>query len=157
MVTLTLQNKKTLIEMLRKHYTIDESNFIKAIAQDEEEEVELTLKAFSLRPFSTQESNSESTQESNSEFRTVQIDHVDGKLTLIKAIKETTSLTLAASKAIADQIMCLNNDKVSYNPFKVSKVDVNNKNYILTITQWLLISEYLRKNFGMDSIKWHYV
>lgn len=45
---LTLQDKKKLIEMLSKNYQCNERNFIKAIAKDEEEETELTLKAFSL-------------------------------------------------------------------------------------------------------------
>ena len=153
MVTLTLQDKQALIGMLQKHYSIDESAFIKTIAQNEEEEVELTLKAFSLAQ-RTQEAKAKLAQEDNFEFQIVQIDRIDGKLTLIKAIKETTNLGLAECKHIADQIVYLGKDKLLYNPFKVG---VNNKVYTFTTTQWLAICEYLRKNYGMNAIKWHYV
>ena len=146
MVTLTLQDKKTLMGMLQKHYSINESAFIKAIAQNEEEEVELTLKAFSLAP---------RTQESNFEFKTVQIDYVDGKLTLIKAIKETTHLGLAECKAIGDQIVSFTTGGgYVFTPFKVG---VNNKVYTFTTSQWTAICDYLLSNYGLNSIKWHYV
>lgn len=151
MVTLTLQDKKALMEMLRKHYSIDESAFIKAIAQNEEEEVELTLKAFSL---------AQRTQEAEFAFRIVQIDHLNVgalyncKSTLIKAMKESTKLGLAECKAIADKIVSFGKDKLLFNPFKIG---VSNKVYTFTESQWLALCEYLRNSYGRDAIKWHYV
>lgn len=159
MVTLTLQDKKALMEMLHKHYSIDESAFIKAITENEEEEVELTLKAFSLAQ-RTQEAKAKLVQEDNSEFQTVQIDHLDSKLALVKAIKETTELGLVECKAIADQIVSFSTDaKYVFTPFKVG---VNNNGSIrtgfctFTTSQWLAICDYLRKNCGINTIKWHY-
>lgn len=145
--------------MLHKHYSIDESAFIKAIAQNEEEEVELTLKAFSLAQ-RTQEAKAKLAQEDEFAFRIVQIDHLNdgvlynGKLTLIKAMKEFTKLGLAECKAIADQIVSFDKDKLLFNPFKIG---VNNKVYTFTESQWLALCGYLRKSYGIDAIKWHYV
>lgn len=159
MKQLTFQDKKTLIEMLSKHYTIDESAFIKAIAQNEEEEVELTLKAFSLTQ-RTQEAKAKLVQEDNFEFRVVQIDHFnngsmfDCKIAFIKAIKETININLVECKAIVDQIMSFGKDKPLFNPFKVG---MNNKVYTFTLNQWLAICVYLRTSYGKDAIKWHYV
>lgn len=155
MKQLTLKDKQKIVEMLNKYYTIDAAAMaIIDMATDNAEQVtELTLKAFSIfgKP---KVAKTELVQENNFEFQTVQIDYVDGKLTLIKAIKETTHLRLAECKAIADQIISFGKDGLLFNPFRIG---VNNKVYTFTVNQWTAICKYLHDNYGTYAIKWHYV
>lgn len=80
---LTLQDKKKLIEMLSKNYQCNERNFIKAIAKDEEEETELTLKAFSLIDVE----NEEKVDVENEEIHPIAVD--------VYVIKDTESFSKA--------------------------------------------------------------
>lgn len=160
MVTLTFQDKKTLIEMLSKHYTIEESAFIKAIAQNEEEEVELTLKAFSLKAKSkvaVQQVIEEHdiVNIDNIPDATVKIGHLGvSKLCLIKAVKETTHIGLEIAKSKIDQIVGFgSNGQFMFVPFKVGSTS----SCLFTKEQWLTISNYTNSAYGKDSLNWKYV
>lgn len=163
MVTLTLQDKKALMEMLRKHYTINESAFIKAIAQNEEEEVELTLKAFSLTGKPQDDVKhcinvqtdplSGKTTISNTKFATIQIDEVCSKLELVKAVKKVTNWDLKNAKDFVDTI--ISSERIPqtgifayvYTPFRVGPYER------ITVDQWKAIVSISSDK----SIKWHYV
>lgn len=150
MVTLTLQDKKELMDMLCKHYSIEESAFIKAIAQNEEEEVELTLKAFSIagKP-------KDDVKLGKSPYATVQIDELYNKLQLIKAIKEATKLDLKEAKDFVDtivsfdskQALSINERMYIFTPFKIGP------NERITVPQWKAIVN----NIGDGELKWHFV
>lgn len=156
MITLTLQDKKTLMEMLRKHYSINESAFIKAIAQNEEEEVELTLKAFSLKGKSKVAVQQIKEEDEKPDFKIVQIDHLNNHLYLVKAIKEVCNVGLAQAKDMTDFIRSHFSDGTSiWNPFKVgdtSDCKFSFEHWSSIVTQVLILADEHNTTF-----KWHYV
>lgn len=150
--------------MLQKHYSINESAFIKAIAQNEEEKVELTLKAFSLTaepkddvkhcinvqtdPFSGKSTISDT------KFATVQIDKLSSKLILVKAVKETIGWGLKESKDFVDTIVLFEripetgSHAYVYKPFRVGPYER------ITVDQWKAIANSIPDD---NFIKWHFV
>ena len=156
MKQLTLHDKKVLMGMLHKHYTINESAFIKAIAQNEEEEVELTLKAFSLAQ-RTQEAKAKlmigKSTTSNSPYASVQITKLSGRLQLVKAVKDITKWSLKEAKDFVDTIVSFKRIpatgifEYAYKPFRIGP------NERITVRQWKAIAGAIPN----DDIKWYFV
>jgi hypothetical protein len=140
--------------MLQKHYTIEEGPFISNLAEDDEEKVELTLKAFSLEG-RTLEAKTKLVDNAPTEASNiVQIDQLYSPLYLVKAIKEHTSMSLAEAKDVVDKLKNHFNDgTMVWLPLKVG----NTPDCKFTKELWHTISDYMKSMGGNGSFKWHWV
>lgn len=153
---LTLEEKQSLVNMLQKHYTIEEGPFISNLTEDNEEKVELTLKAFSLKGRTLEAKAKLATSVSTKNLGIVQIDHLKEKLCLIKCIKECTNVSLKDAKELVDALVSRFSDGTYvWNPFKVG----DEKDCKFTMKNWTAIAF----NLGTlcdergETFKWHYV
>lgn len=100
MKELTLKDKVSLVSFLESHYTIKEKNFINAIASNDEEKLNLTLKAYAI---GAELVNAPTNVQTNRSV--VVIDILHSKLQFVKAIKEAKGLPLKEAKDLADQLL----------------------------------------------------
>ena len=153
---LTLEEKQSLVNMLQKHYTIEEGPFISNLAEYDEEKVELTLKAFSLKGRTLEAKAKLATSVSTKNLGIVQIDHFEYKLCLIKYVKECTNIGLKEAKELVDTLISRFSDGTHvWNPFKVGE----EKDCKFTMKDWTTIAFHVSafcEERG-ETFKWHYV
>ena len=153
---LTLEEKQSLVNMLQKHYAIEEGPFISNLTEDDEEKVELTLKAFSLKGRTLEAKAKLATSVSTKNLGIVQIDHLEDKLYFIKYVKECKNISLKDAKELVDALVSRFSDGTYvWNPFKVG----DEKDCKFTMKNWAAIAF----NIGIAcdtagrTFKWHYV
>lgn len=102
MKELTTNDKRSLVSLLEKYYVIEEKNFIDAIASNEEERLNLTLKAYAMQP---KYINTPTNVPTNTQV--VVINKMQSKLRFVKAIKEVMkeNMSLREAKDLADQLL----------------------------------------------------
>lgn len=100
MKELTLKDKELLVTLLERHYTIKEKSFINAIASNDEERLDLTLKAYTM---GAERTNTPTNVPTNTSV--VVINSLHAKLQFIKAIKEAKGLPVKEAKDLADQML----------------------------------------------------
>lgn len=164
-IRLTLQERKQLIEMLKAHYQLENEAFIDSIAENEQEKVDLTLKAFSVQipkfeqiknSFGNTESVTETMPKTNS---LIKITHLCGKINLIKGIKETLSIGLKEAKDISDVIVKHETNwegkaQYTFQPFLIGD-DI--PKCLFTAEDWFKLCRYMNESFGKDALNWDYV
>lgn len=150
MKELTIKDKESLVTLLEKHYVIKEKNFINAIASNDEERLDLTLKAYTM---GAEQKNTPTNVPTNTNVSTsvVVIDNLYSKIQFIKAIKEATHLNIKEAKDYADNILIYREGTfgISYSkPFKIG----DSMDSIFTKEQW----EKVCASLG-DNMEWRYV
>lgn len=98
MKELTTKDKGSLVALLEKHYAIKEKNFIDTIASNEEEKLNLTLKAYAI---GAEQMNTPT----NVPTKVVVIDKLCSKLQFVKAVKEAKSVGIKEAKDYADHML----------------------------------------------------
>lgn len=144
MKELTTKDKESLVALLGKHYAIKEKSFINAIASNEEEKLNLTLKAYAM---GAEQMNTPT----NVPTKVVVIDRLSSKLQFIKAVKEAKNIGLKEAKDYADHMLieCKGTSAQFYSkPFMIG----DSMDSIFTSDQWEKIRKYLE-----NDIIWKYV
>lgn len=164
-IRLTLQERKQLIEMLKAHYQLENEAFIDSIAENEQEKVDLTLKAFSVQiskfeqiknSFGNTENVTETMPKTNS---LIKIMHLSGKLELIKSIRDALSIGLKEAKDKVDEIVTLKTDwegkrQYTFEPFLIGD---DESKCLFTANDWIKVCKYMNESFGKDALNWDYV
>lgn len=149
MKDLTTKDKESLVALLERQYTIKEKNFIDAIASNEEEKLNLTLKAYVI---GAERKNTPTNVPTNTNVSLiVVINNLYSKSQFIKAIKEVKNLRLTEAKDYADHMLIHREGSfgTSYSkPFMVGDY----KDSIFTSDQWAKICASLG-----DNMEWKYV
>lgn len=102
MKELTIKDKAALVDLLERHYTIKEKNFINAIASNDEERLNLTLKAYTMGAERIDTPTNVSTKTS-----VVAITKLYSKIQFVKAVKEVKNISLKEAKDFADELFIL--------------------------------------------------
>lgn len=150
MKELTTNDKKSLVALLERHYTIEEKNFINAIASNEEEKLNLTLKAYAI---GAEQINTPTNVPTNTNVSTsvVVINNLYSKIQFVKAIKEVKNLPLKEAKDYADRMLIYREGAfgTSYsNPFIIG----DSMDSMFTKDQWAKVCASLG-----DNMEWKYV
>lgn len=144
MKELTTKDKGSLIALLEKHYAIKEKSFIDAIASNEEEKLNFTLKAYAI---GAEQMNTPT----NVPTKVVVIDRMFSKLQFIKAVKEAKNTGIKEAKDLVDQLIIEHKEhfvEFHSKPFIIG----NSMDSIFSEDQWAKISECLK-----NDILWRYV
>lgn len=144
MKELTTKDKESLVALLEKHCAIKEKNFINAIASNEEEKLNLTLKAYAIGA----EQRNPPTEEST---KVVVIERLCSKLQFIKAVKEIKGMGIKEAKDYADNMLI--ECKGTFGQFYSEHFMIGDSvDSIFSEEQWAKISECLK-----DGMFWRYV
>ena len=157
MKQLTLKDKRKIVAMLSKYYTIHPAAIaiINVAADNVGQAMDLTIKAFSTigEPKSGITPNSEKPTADNCSVAIAKIDEMSNRLSLIRAIKNATDWSLKESTTFADDIVYTSRIAKKYGcpsftfiPFKVGPGER------ITVKEWERIAEYNDD----PKFKWHY-
>ena len=152
MKELTLKDKESLVILLERHYAIKEKNFINAIASNDEERLDLTLKAYTI---GAERINTPTNVPTNTNVSAktlvVVINNLYSKTQFIEAVKEAKNLSTKEAMNYANQMFIEKKGKSEQfysKPFMVGDF----KDSIFTSDQWAKICAFLE-----DNMEWQYV
>ena len=152
MKELTLKDKESLIALLERHYTIKEKNFIKAIASNDEERLDLTLTAYAVGAEQINTPTNVPTTLVPTNTSVVVINTLYSKLRFVKAIQEAKGIRLQEAKNHADH-MLIEYEGTLVGQFYSKPFHVGNfSDSIFTSDQWKKICDDLGNN-----MEWQYV
>lgn len=97
MYKLSVEQKQLLVNMLEKHYSINETEFIESIAENTEDGLTLTLIAYAL-------SSKNKRKPSNVTKHYVEFSSTPAKINIIKAVKDTLKIGLVEAKEKVDNL-----------------------------------------------------
>lgn len=148
MKELTLKDKESLVNLLERHYTIKEKNFIIAIASNDEERLDLTIKAYVI---GAEQKNTPTNTNVSTDTLIVVIYNLFSKIRFVKAVREVMGKPLKEAKDYAEQILIYREGTfgTSYSePFRIG----DSMDSIFTKDQWTKICASLG-----DDMVWRYV